>query len=130
MRLDNTNNNSFKAKFLNSESLRLVAEYSVEKGKFSKLNQARKNIDNAHLTTRLRFDMGENNEIPFVTFTRYIPKTNVINPKSMADYKLVKTVKYEAGKKCNILKFALEKLIKLGNNAPKNNMYQNVVVKK
>ena len=130
MRLDNTNSNSFKAKFLNSESLRLVAEYSVEKGKFSNLNQARKNIDNAHLTTRLRFDMGENNGIPFVTFTRYIPKTNVIIPKSMADYKLVKTVKYEAAKKCNILKFALEKLIKLGNNAPKNNMYQNVVVKK
>lgn len=130
MRLDNTNNNSFKAKFLNSESLRLVAEYSVEKGKFAKLNQARKNVDNANLTTRLRFDMGENNGIPFVTLTRYIPKSNVIIPESKDDYKLVKMVKYEAAKKCNILEFALEKLIKLGNNAPKNKMYQNVVVKK
>lgn len=121
---------NFKAKFLNSESLKLVADYAVEKGKFEKLNQARKNIDLANLTTRLRFDIGELDGIPFVTFARYELKPGIIIPKSLDDYKPPRFFKFQSNKKENILKFALERLIKLGNNAPRNKMYKHVVISK
>lgn len=32
----------FQAKFLNSEAMKQIADYAVERGKFDKLNQARK----------------------------------------------------------------------------------------
>lgn len=123
-------NSNFKAKFLKSESLKLVADYAVEKGKFEKLNQARKNIDTTNLTTRLRFDVGEIEGRPFVTFARYDLKPDVIIPKSLNDYKPPKFFIFQSSKKENILKFALERLIKLGNNAPQNKMYKQVVISK
>ena len=123
-------NLNFGAKFLKSKSLELVAEYAIEKGKFEKLNQARKNIDSANLTTRLRFDYGLTDGKPFVTFARYELKPGVIVPKSMKDYKAPKFFLYESSKKENVLKFAFERLIKLGNNAPRNNMYKKVVISK
>lgn len=125
-----TINQNFKAKFLKSESLKLVADYAVEKGKFDKLNQARKNIDMANLTTRLRFDIGEIDGKPFVTFARYDLKPDIIVPKSLEDYKAPKYFIYQSSKKENILKFALERLIKLGNNAPQNKMYKHVIMSK
>lgn len=125
-----TINPNFKAKFLKSESLKLVADYAVEKGKFDKLNQARKNIDMANLTTRLRFDIGEIDGKPFVTFARYDLKPDIIVPKSLEDYKAPKYFIYQSSKKENILKFALERLIKLGNNAPQNKMYKHVIMSK
>lgn len=45
-------------------------------------------------------------------------------------YRKVKTVKFVSEKKMNPLKFAYEKIIKLGNDAPNNNMYKNVVLLK
>lgn len=121
---------SFQAKFLDSKSLRLIAEYAVEHGKFDKLNQARKNIDVRNLQTRLRVDIGVNDDKPFVSFTRFEPKDNVIIPKSLDDFKTEKVTVYQSDKKCNPLKFALEKLIKLGNGVPNSKMYQSVVFKK
>ena len=53
----NSSKPAFQAKFLNSQSLKLIAEYAVEKGEFKKLNTARKNIDSSNLTTRLRMDI-------------------------------------------------------------------------
>ncbi len=120
----------FQAKFLNSEALKQIAGYAVEHGKFDKLNQARKNIDTACLQTRLRVDIGDDGGKPCVTFTRYKPKNSVIVAKSMDDLKIDKVSLFKSDKKQNILKFAFEKIIKLGNNAPKNNMYKNVVIKK
>ncbi len=121
---------SFQAKFLNSEAMKQIADYAVERGKFDKLNQARKNIDTSCLQTRLRIDIGEEEGKPFVTFTRYKPKTSVIVARSMDDLKIDKVSLFKSDKKQNILKFAFEKIIKLGNNAPKNNMYKNVVINK
>ena len=122
-------NPTFKAKFLYSKSLELVADYAVQKGKFDKLNEARKNIASTNLTTRLRFDMGEKNGKPFVTFARYNLKPGVIIPETMNDYKPPKVFIYPSSKNENVLKFALERIIKLGNNAPKNNMFKKVVIK-
>ncbi len=130
MQITNNTNTSFRAKFLDSESLRLVADYAVEHGKFDKLNAARKNIDKTCLQTRLRFDMGENNGKPFVSFTKFVPKKNVLVANSMDDFVASKSVVCESSKKMNLLKFALEKIIKLGNNAPNNKMYKSVVLTK
>lgn len=121
---------NFKAKFFHSESLKQVADYAVEKGKFQKLNQARKNIDMSNLTTRLRFDYGELNGRPFVTFARYDLKPGVIVPESLEDYKEPKVYLIQSSKKENVLKFALERLIKMGNNAPNNKLYKHVVLGK
>lgn len=121
---------TFQAKYLNSESLKLVADYAVEHGKFDKLNQARKNIDKSALQTRLRFDLGEKDGKPFVTFTRYKLKPASIIVKNMDDLVMDKVTVFQSEKKVNPLKFALEKLIKIGNDAPKNKMFQNVVIKK
>ena len=122
---------SFKAKFVRSESLTQVVEYAVEKGKFAKINQARKNIDTACLKTRLRVDIGVNDKgFPFVTFARLVAKPNVVVPQYTSDYKIEKIVEYVSEKKIDPCKFAFEKIVKMGNNAPKNKMYQNVVVKK
>ena len=113
------------------ESLNLYAE-GVKLLNFcnDKLNKARKNIDVSNLATRLRVDVGENNGKPFVTFTRFDLKPNVIVPKSFDDYKPPKTFVYQSNKKCDMLKYALDRIIKLGNNAPRNKMYQSVVMNK
>lgn len=122
---------AFSAKFLHSESLKQIADYAVEHNKFEKLNQARKNIDSSFLKTRLRVDTGINEKgFPFVTFTRLEPKKSINVALSMDDYKQAKITLFESNKKENPLKFALEKIIKLGNDAPKNNMYKNVVINK
>lgn len=122
-------NTSFQAKFLHSESLKMVADYAVEHNKFEKLNQARKNIDSSFLQTRLKLDIKESkNGNPIVSFTKYEPKKNVNVAYSLDDYEVVKITEFKSEKKINPLKFALEKIIKLGNNAPRNNMYKNVII--
>lgn len=122
---------SFGAKFFNSESLAQIAEYAVEHGKFAKLNRARLNIDTAYLRTRLKVDIKQNESAkPSLVFTRYVPKPTIIVPKSVADYLPVKITVLDLDKNSNVLKVALEKLIKLGNNAQKNNLYKRVVIDK
>ena len=119
---------SFQAKFIYSDSLKQVADYAVKHNKFNKLNQARKNIDSAYLTTRLKLDISKNaDNLPVVSFTRYVPKKGALPPFESSDYVQAKTISYAASKKINPLKFALEKIIKLANNAPQNKMYKSVV---
>ena len=120
-------NIQFKAKFLNSKSLQMLADYAVEHNKFDKLNEARKNISTNSLTTRLRFDMRLNERGETVlNFTKYEPKIGVIIPKTMEDYKIVKTTSFTK-KTNNPLKFALEKFIKMGNCVPRNKIFRKVV---
>lgn len=122
-------NTNFQAKFLHSESLKMVADYAVEHNKFDKLNQARKNIDSAFLQTKLRMDIRKNkNGNPVVSFTKYSPKKNVDIAYTLDDYELIKTTEFISEKKMNPLKFAFEKIIKLSNNAPHNKMYKHVVI--
>lgn len=122
---------TFQAKFLYSDSLKQIADYAVAHGKFEKLNTARKNIDNAFLTTRLKVDIYKENGKCGVSFARYIPKKNVLVAQNYdEDYFLAKVITYETEKISNPLKFALYKILKLGNNAPNNNMYKEVVIKK
>ncbi len=121
----------FGAKFLHSESLKQVADYAVDNRKFDKLNQARKNIEGAYLQTRVRFDMGVNDKgFPFLTFSRFNPKKSVLVPMNADDYQLTKVTIIESSKKCNPLKFAFEKIVKMGNSVPKNNLFKKIVVDK
>lgn len=131
MQIQNTpSQQTFQAKFLHSGSLKMIADYAVEHGKFEKLNTARKNIDNAYLSTRLRVDIYKENGKCGVSFARFTPKKNVLIPKYRNDYELTKVTTYETDKISNPLKFALNQIIKLSNNAPHNNMYKKVVVQR
>ena len=96
-----------------------------------KLNTARKNIESSYLTMRLRADIYENDEgEKFISFSKFIPKKNVLVAKNQDDYIMAKTTTYKSNKKGSLLKFALEQIIKLGNNAPNNKMYKHVVIEK
>ena len=121
---------SFGAKFFYTEPLYDVAKYAVERGKFPALNQARKNIDNAYLTTRLAMYICYTGEYPTVIFSRYKPRKSVPVAFNFNDYELVAQTEFISHKKMNPLKFGLETLIKLGNNAPNNKMYRKVVVER
>ncbi len=122
---------TFQAKFLYSDSLKQIADYAVAHGKFDKLNTARKNIESSYLTMRLRADIYENDEgEKFISFSKFIPKKNVLVAKNQDDYIMAKTTTYKSNKKGSLLKFALEQIIKLGNNAPNNKMYKHVVIEK
>lgn len=130
MNIDRTSNINFQAKFLKSDSLQKVADYAIEHGKFEKLNKARKNIDNAHFSTRLLVDVGDEEGRPFIRFTRYNPRPNAPVAYTMEDLRPEKVTVFKSEAKKNPLKFAFEKIVKMGNNAPHNNMYQKVVINK
>lgn len=130
MKINRTSNINFQAKFLKSDSLQKVAEYAIEHGKFEKLNTARKNIDNAHFSTRLLVDVGDEEGRPYIRFTRYNLKPNAPVAYTMEDFRPEKTTVFKSAAKMNPLKFALEKIVKMGNNAPRNNMYKKVVIDK
>ena len=86
---------------------------------------ARKIIVNADLRTRLLLDAGINEKgDAFVSFTKFKSKKEVITPKSMDDYIKSEPIVFTTGKTKNWVKFAYEKILKLSNNAPKNNMYK------
>ena len=118
----------FRARFLHSESLQKVAEYAVENGKFDKLNQSRKNISKHYIDRRLMFDLNVDEKgFPYAVFTRYVPKYSKM-PQTIEDYKNPLKIIYKAGKKMNPLKYGLQLLVRLGNNAPHNKMYKNVII--
>lgn len=124
---------AFKARFLNSESMKQIADYAIQHGKFEKLNQARKNIESSHLRTRLLVDTGVTSKgFPFISFTRFVPKSDVIVPKTMQDLRQEKVVTFltESSKIKNPIKFALEKLIRMGNDVPHNNIFKKTVIEK
>ena len=127
MKINRTSNVNFQAKFLKSDSLQQVVNYAIERGKFDKLNTARKNIDNTHFSTRLMVDVGDDEGRPFVSFTRYNLKPNAPLNYTMEDFRQGKTTVFKSSVKMNPLKFALEKIIKMGNDAPHNNIYKKVV---
>ena len=123
-----TYNQNFTARFLQSDDLKKVADYAVEKGKFEKLNQARKNIATSCLTTRLFVKIGQTDKnYPFISFDKFVPKKGVIVPQTMDDYVRVKTTTFTTEKHKNILKHAYETIIKMGNSVPYNKVFRKTV---
>ena len=119
---------SFKAKFSNTESMQKVVKYAVEKGKFDKLNTARKNIENFDWFTKLEMNCGfeEKNQQSFFEIIRYKPVYKMINGKLEKTFLTKSTRKYYPTK--NPIKLAFEKIIKMSNCAPKNNLYKGKTV--
>lgn len=128
----NINSTNFNAKFFHSKGLEEVAKYAVEQNKFDRLDAARKNIDSTNLRTRLLFEYGKNEKgYPFISFTRFEPKSFVLVPKTMNDYNEFKPVIIEgAMKNQNPLAFALKKLIAMGNSVPHNKIFKKVILNK
>ncbi len=124
-------NPQFQAKFLYSKDLENVVKYAIEHNKFDKLNQARKNIESAHFPKRLKLEIDKNKDgNTVIRFIRLTPRKTVAFPRTLEDFSIKKVKEYICFKNTNPLKFAFEKIIKLGNNAPNNNMYKDVVVLK
>ena len=129
MQVNSINQQNFKAKFINTPNMRDIAQYAVEHGKFEKLNIARKNIDSQFLRTRIKVDLCTNeNGFARLIFQRYFPKNDVIIPKSEADYVVSPQMIYDASTNVNPLKFAFNKIVKMGNNEARNRMFHRVVV--
>lgn len=127
IRQKNTYSPAFGTKYFKSDALLDIAKYSVEKGKFDKLNKARKNISRYDLQTRLLVDLCYTECKPTVIFSRYVPSKDTPVALSEKDYDFVKQVEIISNKSQNILKFALGTLIRLGNGAPNNKLYKKVV---
>ena len=131
MDINTSSNLNFCAKFFDSPHLRDIVNDSIVKGKFDKINQARKNISMQDLRIRLKVDLCYTDDKPTIIFSRYLPKKNVLVPKTADDYEITAITEYTSSKKNeSILKFARRMLSKLGNNAPNNNMYKKVVQEK
>jgi len=119
---------NFRAKYFYSDDLYKTVQYAVEHGKFDKVNQARKNTEMSNLVKRLVLDVKTLDDgRAVVRFTRMVPRKWAPVPYSPKDYRVDKTTTYISKKKINPWKFALKEIIKLGNNAPKNKMFKEVV---
>lgn len=130
MDIKNYNSNiNFQAKFLKSGSLYDIASYAVDHGKFDELNQARKNIDKALLSRRLRVQICYTDDKPTLIISRYEPIKGSV-ALTTDDYELTAQTEFIANKRMNPLKYGLQILLQLGNNAPHNNIYKKVVIDK
>lgn len=119
---------NFRAKYFYSDDLYKTVQYAVEHGKFDKVNQARKNTESSNLVKRLFLSVKTLDDgRAEVSFTRMVPKRWASVPYSPKDYKIDKTTTYTSKEKINPWKFAMEKIIKLGNNAPNNKMFKAIV---
>ena len=127
----NISNQHFGTRFLDSPHLKDIVVDSVNKGKFEKINQARKNIGKHDLKARLKVDLCYTDDKPTIIFSRYEPKKNVLIAQNMDDYELTAITEYTSTKNNeNILKFARRMIVKMGNNTPNNKMYKKVVREK
>ena len=130
MQINKINPTAFKAKFIHTDDLENVVKYAVKHNKFDKLNEARKNIDSTFLQHRIRFELFEYPDgRPYVIFTRYAPKKDAKIIRTEDDYIKSEPLIYECSKVMNPLKYGLLKLLKLGNGAPHNRMYEKIVIR-
>lgn len=122
------NQPNFQAKFLNTNTLKEVAEYAIKNDKFKKLNKARKNIENydyfSKIAVELEKDKKSNKNI--YTFTAFIPKYTLNKNKEVVTrYK--KIITKVPSNSDNYLKEIYNLIVRMGNNAPENNLYQKVL---
>ncbi len=126
----NFNQPAFQAHFLNSKSLEMITDYAIQKGKIDKLAIAKRNIESCYNDVYLRVDIFKSKNFPCITFSRFTPKKRIKNPESMNDFVLTNTKMYKSLKPCNLLKYALHKVIRLGYDVPNYPLFQDVVINK
>ncbi len=125
-----SHNIGFQAKFVDNKTLTAISDYAFEHDKFDRYNQALTNIDKIRKDTLLKMDICYTGEYPTVVFSRLEKKWDFLNNTVTDEYVVKKQTEFIADKKMNPVKFAYEKFIKLGNNAPNNKMFQAVVIEK
>lgn len=127
---NNYYNPTFQAKFIKNDTLKAVRKYAQQLHKEDKLDDALNNINKIRKETLLEIDTCYTNDVPTIVFSRYERQRNPQTGLYTGDYALRSQTDYENTNKknMNIIKFAFKKLIKLGNDAPDNNMFQQVVI--
>lgn len=132
MDICNYNSNiQFGAKFLKSDALERIVDYTIEKGTYLKLEKAAKNIDKSMLKTRIFVELGTFNEKPAVTFTIYDPRVNVAIPQDFEkDYTLRKSTTYVSDKEKNPLQFAYSIIKRMGSDVPHNKLFRQTVIRR
>ena len=130
MNIQPANNVNFNAKMIKNDSYNDVMKYAMAKNKFTKFLTTLENIDKIRKETLIQMDICYTGDYPTVVFSRYELGWDPVLQQQTNNYVLKKQVDYISTKKENPLKFALRKLIKLGNNAPDNNMFKEVVITK
>lgn len=130
MNIQQTNTINFNAKLIHNNSYEEVMKYALEHNKLTKFTTTLENIDKIRKNTYIKMDICYTDDYPTVVFSRYEQGWNKSLQQATDDYVLKKQVDYISDKKGNPLKYALRKLIKLGNNAPNNKMFQDVVITK
>ena len=126
---DNYTKTSFKAHFINSKSLSMIEDYAVKKGKSEKLALAKKNIESCYDDVFLRVDIFKLKGLPCISFSRYTPKKGIKSPRCMKDLLLSNVKMYKSSKPCDILKFALHKVVRLGYDVPNYKLFRDVVIR-
>lgn len=131
MQIKNTNltyTPNFGAKFLKTELLQEAAEYALKNNKFSKLNEARKIIENHDVFTRISVDIKPNakNTGKNFVFTAYIPKYNTKTDGEINKH-FKKSTTLVPSNKTNYLQELCDLIIKMSRNSTENNFYKKVV---
>ena len=132
--LNKINNISFQpyfgAKFISNKTLSDIKDYAASLNKEDKVDQALENIDKIRKETLLEINICYTNDVPTVVFSRYERRKDPETGLYTGDYYLRSQTDFENTNKKNMnpIKFAYEKLIKLGNDAPNNNMFQKIVI--
>ena len=130
MNIQQNSNLSFNAKIVNNKTYDEVMKFALEHNKMTRLLSTLSNIDKIRKDTYIKMDICYTGEYPSVVFSRYEKGWDRSLQMPTEDYILKRQVDYISTKKENPVKFALSRLIKLGNDAPNNKMYQEVVIKK
>ena len=130
MNIQPANSVNFNAKIINNDSYKDVMRYALEHNKMTKFIKTLENIDKIRKETRIKMDICYTDKYPTVVFSRYERGWNPELRQYTDDFVLKRQVDYISTKKENPVKFALSRLIKIGNDAPNNKMFKEVVIKK
>lgn len=130
MNIQSNSNLCFNAKIINNQSYNDVVRYALEHNKILRLRSTLDNIDRIRKDTLIEMNICYTGEYPTVVFSRYEKGWNKILKEQTDNYVLKRQVDYISTKKENPVKYAFRRLIKMGNDAPNNKIYQEVVIKK
>ena len=122
---------NFGVKFVTNDDFIDVISYAMEHKKSDKLIQSLSNMDKKFKDTIVEMNICYTDKNPTLVFSRYIPGWNKTLKQPTGQYVLRRQVDYESeNPKINPLKFALNKLIRMGQNRANNKMFDNIVVLK
>ena len=130
MNIQTNYNLNFGAKLIKNQTYNEVLQYAIKHNKMPKLMTALENIDKIRKDTFIKMDICYTGDYPSVIFSRYEKGWNKLLQEPTDEYVLKRQVDYISNKKENPVKYAFGRIIKMGNNAPNNKIFQEVIIKK